>query len=99
MYARSARFKFHEDSIDAGIQILNDTLPELRRQRGFRDAYLMADRSTGESMTLTVWATEDAVRASFGFAQQAFAKISGMIQAEPEVHTYEVVGHESAISV
>ena len=39
-------------------------LPQLRQQPGFKNWYLLLDRQTGKGISITVWETEAALRAS-----------------------------------
>ena len=65
MHARVSTFVGSADQYDAGLQQTRETvLPQVRELEGFRGALALIDRSTGKALTITLWETEDALRAS-----------------------------------
>jgi heme-degrading monooxygenase HmoA len=65
MYARLTIFQIKEDRIDEGIKIYEaSVVPEAKKQKGYQGAYLLVDRSTGNGISLTLWATEEDARAN-----------------------------------
>ena len=54
-FARLARPVFKREAIDRVIAELPDHIATYRSESGFRGAHLMMDRSTGQSVSLTLW--------------------------------------------
>ena len=54
-----------DEEIEQQIGILrNNILPTARKMDGYKGALTIGDRSTGKSVSLTFWETEEAMRAS-----------------------------------
>ena len=66
MHARVSTFEGGDPNhIDPGVlRTRKDVLPAARELEGFKGVISLADRETGEEMTITLWASEDAMRAS-----------------------------------
>lgn len=65
MYARITTFlgapgRFDDDLADAR----DNVLPELERIDGFRGLLILNDRASGRSIAITLWESEDRLRAS-----------------------------------
>lgn len=94
MYARKTAFKTSTDNVDTGAKVFTDeVLPLARTIPGFKGALAMADRSTGDLVSYTLWETEDAMRASEEQANQirgeALQKIGAL--GPPDVQRYEIL--------
>lgn len=80
------------DEVIAYVQ--NTLVPQLKQIPGVTASYVLADRQSGKGMVVTVYESEDALRAADQRAQQmrgqAMQTFSGM--ALQSVETYEVVG-------
>jgi len=94
MFARATRIEGSPDRLDAAItQFRDETLPAAQSQAGFGGGMLLADRSSGTALAVTLWETEDNMAASEQFADQQrtqVAETSGA-QGAPRVERYEVV--------
>ena len=93
MYARVTTFEGPAAGIDEGArQAREQILPAARQMAGFKGMYLLADRSSGKALAVTLWESEDAIRASEEAAnrlrQQSAAGMGEEIRA---VDRYEVV--------
>ncbi len=54
-----------DEEIEQQIGILrNNILPTARKMDGYKGVLTLGDRSTGKSVSLTFWETEEAMRAS-----------------------------------
>lgn len=98
MHARKTAFTTSADNVDTANKVFTEeVLPMARNIPGFKGAIALADRSTGDLVTYTLWETEDAMRASEEQANQmrgdALAKIGA--QGPPEVQRYEILAWEA----
>ena len=58
-------FEGAADRMDEAIRhVREQTLPQLRQQNGFKGLIALGDRQTGESVGITLWESEEALRAS-----------------------------------
>jgi heme-degrading monooxygenase HmoA len=59
MYARMTILQVGLENIDDAIEIFRrSVLPEARKQKGFRGACLLTDRTTGKGYSVTFWRRE-----------------------------------------
>lgn len=60
MYARLTIMQVDTDRIDEGIEFYQESIvPAAKTQKGFRGIYLLVDRKTGKSISLTLWDSEE----------------------------------------
>lgn len=65
MWARVSTYEGPPDGIDDAVDYANrQIVPKLRQTDGFRGLYALADRTSGKSMSITLWDSEEALRAS-----------------------------------
>jgi heme-degrading monooxygenase HmoA len=65
MWARVSTFQGEPGRVDESIQItMERALPAAREIPGFKGILGLADRSTGKSLTVTLWESEEAMRES-----------------------------------
>jgi heme-degrading monooxygenase HmoA len=65
MYARMATVYSQPDRLEEVVRnVLEQTVPVVRAQKGFRGFYLLVDRATGKGHGLSLWETEEDERAS-----------------------------------
>ena len=94
MYARKTAFKTSADNVDTAAKVFSDeVLPLARNIPGFKGALALAERSTGDLVSYTLWETEDSMSASEEQANQirgdALQKIGA--QGPPDVQRYEIL--------
>src|SRR6266849_2609354 len=98
MHARMVTVQFQPGKVDEGTQIYRESiLPEMRQQSGFKGVMALVDRSTGKSISITLWQTEADAQASgsgSAFLQAQIAKVASLFAAAPIVETYEVAVQE-----
>ena len=96
MFARVSTFQGPVDQTAQGIRVAREQiLPSARLQDGFKGIYILFDRESGESVALTLWHTEDDMRASEEAALRArteSARASGEVIIG--VRRYEVALQE-----
>ncbi|HTY72078.1 MAG TPA: hypothetical protein VMI11_06585 [Actinomycetes bacterium] len=92
MYARVSDLTGPTDRIDDGIAQYRDmVLPAVQHMDGFQRAYLLVDRELGRTLSITVWDSEAAMRASEDLVTPLRNQITETISAKAEVSRYEVV--------
>lgn len=65
MYGRVTRLEGSPEQIEEGTEYVRTTiLPGAREIEGFRGIINLTDAATGKGMTVTLWETEEAMRAS-----------------------------------
>lgn len=66
-------------------------MPAVQQQSGIRGAYWLLDREAGKALTITIWESEAALRASEQFRAQAQAGTAEASGAAVATERYEVV--------
>jgi heme-degrading monooxygenase HmoA len=65
VFARVHTLQTTEEQHDLGVELVRDQLlPWLRESTGFRGLIRLADRAAGKTLVVTLWADEEALRAS-----------------------------------
>ena len=65
MFARVSTFQGSAEQTAEGLRMAREQiLPAARLQDGFKGIYLLLDRETGRSLSITLWETEEDMRAS-----------------------------------
>jgi len=81
------------DQLDEGINIFHDSVvPELEQVKGFKGTLLLVNRQTGKSLTMSLYETEDEVKAveHSGEYRRQVAKFAHLFSAPPSRDVYEV---------
>jgi heme-degrading monooxygenase HmoA len=94
MFARATRIEGSPDRLQEAIrQFREETLPAAQSQAGFGGGMLLADRSSGAALAVTLWETEDNMASSEQFADQQRTQVADAAGAQnaPRVERYEVV--------
>jgi heme-degrading monooxygenase HmoA len=91
VYARATTLRVSPKHVQEGIAHYQAGIPTFREIAGNRGAFLLVDRSSGKGIGVTLWESEEAMRASRQRAdelrQQAAQESSGEIASVDE---YEV---------
>ncbi len=91
MHARISTYAGTPDQAEEGIENFERLTDALRSLDGFEGAYLFVDRGTGNALSVTLWASEDATQASAEKAKQMREQAAGGAGMSIEsVATYEV---------
>lgn len=61
---------YHTDDPDALVRGFESVTEELEQVEGFSHAYFLVDRESGRAASLTLWETEEALRASSAKADE-----------------------------
>ena len=95
MFARVTVVQSSPDRYDDAVRVINErAVPGAGQIPGLKAAYWAVDRSSGKGVTLAVFETEEALKASEEQVRQlrerSVAEAGGKIVS---VDTYEIVGH------
>ena len=93
MFARLTIVQMKEDKVGEAINIYKDNVvPAAKSQKGYKGAYLLTDRDTGEGMSITIWDTEEDAMANeqSGYYQEQVARFKDIFIAPPAREGYEV---------
>jgi heme-degrading monooxygenase HmoA len=65
VFARVSTFTGTSDQMDEAVsQLRESVVPRLEQLDGYRGTYLLVDRQNGKSLSVTLWESEEAMRAS-----------------------------------
>jgi len=97
VFARVTTFQGPPERVGEGTELAKARVEEARQATGWQGVLSMADRSTRRVLTVTLWESEEALRASEQAAEQIGTQIarSGG-QSVSAVERYEVVLYEPA---
>lgn len=93
MFARLTRARIRVDRIDEFIKRYEESVvPAAKSQKGYRGAYLLVDRKTGEGVAITFWASEEDALANERnrYYQEQVAKFINFYTQPPIREGYEV---------
>lgn len=83
-----------EDTDSMTNFILEQVIPAARRMDGFKGGYWLGDRRTGKGLTITLWETEEAERASQAAAVRIRQEAASALSLEVKgVEVYEVLAN------
>jgi heme-degrading monooxygenase HmoA len=94
VYVRMTTLTFRIDRAEEGIRIFEQSvLPAAKAQKGFRAAYLLADRPAGRCVALTFWDDEESALANEDnrYYQEQLIKFMPLFTSAPVREGYEVV--------
>jgi quinol monooxygenase YgiN len=63
MWARVSTYQFSSENLDQALDQINDALGSLD-EPGLHRAELLVDRMSGKGMTITLWESEESLKAS-----------------------------------
>jgi heme-degrading monooxygenase HmoA len=92
MFARVSTYEGSSERTDEGIRLARESiLPRLHQLDGFEGAYYLVDRRSGKAISITLWESEEAMRASEEAADELRSESAGAASATVEsVERYEV---------
>jgi heme-degrading monooxygenase HmoA len=93
MHARHVTVKGSPERIDEGIRSVREqVIPVLQGCDGFKGQLLLVDRERGEAIGISLWDSEENMRASEEKVHQARQSTADQIEAStaPEVRLYEL---------
>jgi quinol monooxygenase YgiN len=90
MHARVVTSQTRPDQIDAALALYRQQLPTLRDELGCEGALLLTDQTTGKGLSISLWATEAAMRGSEATFQERVAAYGDLLAGQPTVEYCEV---------
>ena len=92
MHARLTYTQLVDGKLDEALSVWRDKVaPALKKEKGFKGAYLLGDRATGKGITVTLWETQSDAEATNASLPQTFALFSGMFASQPNLEELEVL--------
>jgi heme-degrading monooxygenase HmoA len=97
MHARVTRSRVAPDVVADAVGIVESSIvPAAKEQPGFQGYLHLVDRATGEGISITLWATEEEMRAgeTGPYYRAQIDKVRSLLVTEPEVGGFDVVVHD-----
>jgi heme-degrading monooxygenase HmoA len=92
MFARIGSWQGTPEDLERWIvRSRDEVLPAVQQQPGIAAAYCLLDRDAGRGLTITIWESEDAMRASEQFRARTQAGTAVASGAAVSTDRYEVV--------
>lgn len=93
MLARVTRFTAKTDKFDEMHRTAEEQIdPDMKDDPGFKGIYVLGDRSSGDSLVITMWDTPETEEASRENVARRFGMIRELMSGEPQSSDiYEVV--------
>ncbi len=102
MFARASTIVGSREKVDEAVSILeSQVLPQIKQLDGFSGVLGLIDRETGKSLVITLWDTQESLRASEEAANKVRAQAAKELGSTgtPAVDHYEVVLQEVRTAV
>ena len=89
MFAHVVTAKAQSEDFANLAGFIREQLPDIPQQPGFRGFYLLRDSGLDKLMTISLWESEDDVRASIARAASQASDLAGLTEVRGD--TYEIV--------
>jgi heme-degrading monooxygenase HmoA len=91
MHARVSVFQMTPDEVDAGLEYGRGTISQMTEMEGFRGNLALVDREAGRITSITLWESEEAMKASEARANAMRSSAASAVDAGVvSVDRYEV---------
>ncbi len=93
MLARVAMIQGKPEKVDEVVRYFRDqTLVNAKKVKGFKQAYMMVNRQTGQIIAMVHWENQQAIQDSMSIANQAIPRMKELSGASQDamVDVYEV---------
>ncbi len=92
MFARSVSIRLKPNSVSEFTRMIeNETLPQLRKQKGFHDELTFVAPGGAEAVGISLWDQKENAEAYGRDAYPGLLKALGnVVEGTPQVRTYEV---------
>jgi quinol monooxygenase YgiN len=85
MLARVTRVKIQPDHVNEAIEKTDSQIiPDIRNDPGLGAFYVLGDRSTGDTIVVTLWETDEAEQESRSKVAQRFGMLGEYLAGQPE---------------
>jgi heme-degrading monooxygenase HmoA len=94
MFARLLRIQTKIEQIDKASKLFEESvIPLCKDKKGYKGAYFLADRKTGNSIPVTLWESEEDMLATEQslFFQEQLVKFRLFFKTSPIREAYEVI--------
>lgn len=93
MFARSVSIRLKSNTLADYTRIFeNDTLPLLRKQKGFRDEITLSNPGSLDVVAISLWDSKfDAEAYNSNTYQEVLRTLARLIDGTPKVQTFEAV--------
>ena len=86
MYARTTVIQGRPETMDQATRIFSESvIPAAQQQKGFRGALFLTDPASGKGMSITLWETEEDLRAGegSGYFREQIARFAPLLAGPP----------------
>ena len=93
MFARLVLLQVNPEKVDETINIYGESVvPAAKSQKGYKGIYMLVDRKTGKSVSISLWDSEEDAIANeqSGYYQEQIDKFKDVFTAPPVKEGYEV---------
>ena len=90
MYARATTYRGSPEDVQAAIEHYQEGIPSIREFSGNRGTFLLVDRPAGVGIGVTLWESEEAMRASRERADELRQQAQAQEPPGESVDEYEV---------
>ena len=101
MFARNVSFHLKSNMFSDYTQTFeNDTLPLLRKQKGFKDAFTLSNPNSQDAISISLWESKhNADDYNTNNYPEVLKTLGKVIDGTPRVHTFETVMSASHLAV
>jgi heme-degrading monooxygenase HmoA len=97
LYARIGTWRGTADDLERWAKAASEQVkPNVQKEGGLEAAYWLINREEGTGLTVTIWETEDAMKASEQFRAQRQAQTSEATGASVSTSRYEIIDYISS---
>lgn len=93
MHGRIVSVQVKPEDLDKAVGIYRESvIPAAKEQRGFHEALLFTDFTTGRAVSITIWETEEDLLAGqySGYYQEQIAKFAELMIRTPDQAGFEL---------
>ena len=101
MYARVTRTRVASADVDEAVRLVTSSIvPAAKEQPGFRGFLHLVDRTSGEGIAISLWASEADMRSgeTGPYYRAQIDKVRSLLSSEPIVGGYEVAVAEGTLA-
>ena len=92
MHARITYSQLVDGATDKALDVWKEKVgPALKQAKGFKGAYVIGNPNTGKGVTVTLWETENDMKATDATMPQTLALFDGMFATQPDQDAMEVL--------